>query len=147
MALPFGESHWDYLPDLIQNYIEDLAAIAIHRERMKTVCKSIHLYGEWCYQNQSIMEMFLDYYPEIYRFHPSVIESQICPECFKIFSHEIVLSKHLSICRGLDEMSEEESFFEDDYDDDYIDEPIDFLKNIYIMFLKVSIHFNLYLEH
>ena len=71
------------------------------------------------------MEMFLDYYPEIYG-----IKSQICPECFNIFLPEIVLSKHLSICRGLDEMLEEEkafyeSFSEDDYDD-YIDEPIDF---------------------
>ena len=30
MALAFGESYWDHLPDLVQNYIEDLAAIAIH---------------------------------------------------------------------------------------------------------------------
>ena len=51
-------------------------------ERMKAVCKSIHLYGEWCYQHQSIMEMFLDYYPEIYGFNPSVIEKQVGPECF-----------------------------------------------------------------
>ena len=91
---------------------------------------------------QSVMEIFLDYYPEIYRLKPSVIKSQICPECFKIFSPEIVLSKHLSICRGLDEMSEEESFSEDDYDD-YIDEPIDLKKKLF-MFLKVSFHFNLH---
>ena len=126
MALPFGEPHWDYLPDLVQNYIEDLAAIAIHRERMKSVCKSIHLYGEWCYQHQSIMEMFLDYYPEIYRLNPSVIESQVFPECFKIFSPEIVLLKHLSICNGLEEeIDYYSSLFEDGIEDEYIDDVYD----------------------
>ena len=29
MTLTFGESHWDYLPDLVQNYIKDLAAIVV----------------------------------------------------------------------------------------------------------------------
>ena len=45
--LPFGESHWDYLPDLVQNYIQDLAARSLHRQRMKRVCRSIKLYGKW----------------------------------------------------------------------------------------------------
>ena len=45
MALPFGESHWDYLPDLIQDYIKDLAARSLHRDRMKHVCQSIKLYN------------------------------------------------------------------------------------------------------
>ena len=122
MALAFGESHWDYLPDLIQNYIEDLAARAVHRDRMKAVCKSIHLYGEWCYQHQSILEMFFDYYPEIYRFKPSDIESQLCPQCFNNFSGEIVLSKHLSICNGSgEEMDYYSSLFEDGVDDEDID--------------------------
>ena len=58
MALAFGESQWDYLPDLVQNYIQDLAARAVHREQMKAVCKSIDLYGAWCYQNQTVLEMF-----------------------------------------------------------------------------------------
>ena len=44
MALPFGESHWDYLPDLVKNYIEDLAAKAVHRDRMNCVCKCIKLH-------------------------------------------------------------------------------------------------------
>ena len=72
------------------------------------------------------MEMFLDYYPEIYRFNPSVIESQVCPECFKIFSPEIVLSKHLSICNGLEEeMDYYSSLFEDGVEDEYIDDVYD----------------------
>ena len=59
MTLPFGESHWDYLPDLVQNYIEDLAASAVHRERMKAVCKSIHLYKEWRYQQNSQKNFYI----------------------------------------------------------------------------------------
>ena len=93
---------------------------------MNSVCKSIHLYSAWCYQTQSVMELFLDYYPEIHKVNPLVIKSQICPECFKIFSPEIDLSKHLSICSGLEEESDfYESFFEEDYDDDYIDDVYD----------------------
>ena len=46
--LPFGEFHWDYLPDLVQNYIQDLAARSLHRERMGYVCQSIKLYEQWC---------------------------------------------------------------------------------------------------
>ena len=124
MALAFGESHWDYLPDLVQKYIEDLAVIAIHRDRMKAVCKSIHLYGEWCYQHQTFLEMLLDYYPEIYRFKTSPTESQVCPECLKLFSPEIVLSKHLSICGDVEFLEKEEmdyysSLFEDSDDVDF----------------------------
>ena len=41
--LPFGGSHWDYLPDLhvVQNYIQDLAARSLHCDRMEHVCQSI----------------------------------------------------------------------------------------------------------
>ena len=45
--LPFGESHWDYLPDLVHNYIQDLAARSFYRERMGHVCQSIKLYEQW----------------------------------------------------------------------------------------------------
>ena len=38
LVLPFGESHWDYLPDMIQDYIQDLAAKSVHRDKMKQVC-------------------------------------------------------------------------------------------------------------
>ena len=34
MALAFGESHWDYLPDLVQDRIKVLAAIELHRAQM-----------------------------------------------------------------------------------------------------------------
>ena len=122
MALAFGESHWEYLPDLIQNYMEDLAARAVHRERIKAVCKSIHLYDEWRSQQNSLLEMSFDYYQEISRFSPLFIESQVCPECFNNFLPEIVLSKHLPICRGLlqsfegleKEIAYYRSFLEDD---------------------------------
>ena len=36
-TLPFGQSRWDYLPDLIQDYIQDLAARSHHRDKMKQV--------------------------------------------------------------------------------------------------------------
>ena len=102
MTLSFGESHWDYLPDLVQNYIDDLAARAVHLERMKAVYKSIHLYDKWRSQQNSLLEMFFDYYQDISIFSPFFIESQVCPKCYNnYFSPEIVLSKHLSICRGL----------------------------------------------
>ena len=125
-TLPFGESHWDYLPDLLQNYIEYLAARAAHQDRMRAVCKSIHLYGAWCYQNQTPMEMLLECYPET----SLVITSQVCPECFKIFSPEIDLSKHLSACRG-DEFFEKKEMayfsimFENAVGDDFIDDVYD----------------------
>ena len=131
MALPFGESDWDYLPDLIQVYIEDLAARAVHWDRMKAVCESIHLHGEWCYQHQTFLEMLLNYYPESYRLNPSTITSQVCPECFKIFSPEIVLSKHLSVCRGVEYFEKKEMdyfsrMFENVDDvDEYIDDVYD----------------------
>ena len=39
--LPFGQSHWDYLPVKIQEHILDRAAKWLHRERMAYVCRSI----------------------------------------------------------------------------------------------------------
>ena len=52
--LPFGESHWDYLPDLLENYIQDLAARSLHRNRMGHVCRSIKLYEQWRFQRWSM---------------------------------------------------------------------------------------------
>ena len=46
--LPFGDSHWDYLPDMIQDYIQDLATRSLHRDRMKQVCRSLTLHGRVC---------------------------------------------------------------------------------------------------
>ena len=122
MALAFGESYWDYLPDLVQNYIEDLAARNRHRDRMKHVCESIKLHKQWCNQQIWLTELFFYSYEEISRFSPLFIESQVCNKCLKKFSPEIVLSKHLSICRGpdfedLEDLEDEieyyRSFFED----------------------------------
>ena len=66
--LPFGESHWNYLPDLVQNYIQDLAARSLHRQRMKHVCQSIKLYG----QRRSRIELDFE---EMFYFYRSFFES------------------------------------------------------------------------
>ena len=97
MTLPFGESHWDYLPDLVQNYIEDLASKSLHRDRMKRVCKSIKLHKQWCNQQIWVMEVVFFYYLDLSLFSPYFIESQKCNKCLKTFSPEIDLSKH--VCR------------------------------------------------
>ena len=75
------------------------------------------------------MEMFLETYPET----SLVITSQVCPECFNIFSPEIDLSKHLSVCRGdeffetkemayfsimFENVDDEEEYIDDVYDKD-----------------------------
>ena len=94
MTSPFGKSYWDYLPVLIKSYIEDLSAKAVHRDRMKHVCKSIELHKQWC--NQQIWTMELNYlnYFDVTLFSLNFIESQECNKCFKTFSPEINLSKH-----------------------------------------------------
>ena len=122
--MPFGESHWDYLSYLIQNYIEYLVARAVHQERMQAVFKSIHLYQEW--RSQQISQ-------EISTFSPLFIESQVCPKCFRNFSPEIVLSKHIFMCSGVlqrfgdleDEIEFYRSFYDDGYDDGFIDDVYD----------------------
>ena len=102
--LPFGESHWDYLPDLVQNYIQDLAARSLHRDRMGHVCQSIKFYQQWRFQrwptewspNQEIFSLRDFGKGKRLFFIESAINVQL-----KGFSPEIVLSKHRSICRGL----------------------------------------------
>ena len=77
MALPFGESHWDYIPDLVQNYIQDLAARSLHREQMKRVCQSIELYKKWRDKQRWLAEELSLYpYQEIFRLGPLFIESE-----------------------------------------------------------------------
>ena len=126
MALAFGESYWDYLPNLVQNYIEDLAARSLHRDRMQRICKSFKLHKQWRDQQIWLLEILFYSYFDISRFSPSFIKSPVCNKCFKKFSPEIVLSKHLSICNGSeDEIDYYTSLFEDD-EDEYIDEPINF---------------------
>ena len=45
--LPFGQSHWDYLPVEIQEHILDLAAKSLHHEHMRAVCRSIQEHAHW----------------------------------------------------------------------------------------------------
>ena len=45
--LPFEQSYWDYLPDLVQGHILDLAARSLHRDRMKHVCSAIQRHAHW----------------------------------------------------------------------------------------------------
>ena len=40
-VLPFGELCWDYMPDLVKEKIEDLAARSIHQEKMRAVCEEM----------------------------------------------------------------------------------------------------------
>ena len=86
MAPAFGEYHLDY--------IEDLAAIAVHRDQMKRVCKSIKLHKQWCNQQIWMMEVVYFNYFDPSLFSSYFIESQKCNKCFKTFSPEIDLSKH-----------------------------------------------------
>ena len=40
-VLPFGESYWDYLPDLVKEYILELSEVAIQEELQATVDTNI----------------------------------------------------------------------------------------------------------
>ena len=62
--LPFGESNWDYFPDLLQNRIQYLADRSLHSERMRLVCQSFELYEKWRNQQRWVMENFPNF-PEI----------------------------------------------------------------------------------
>ena len=74
--LPFGESHWDYLTDLVQNYIQDLAAMSLHRDRMRHVCQSIKLYEKWRSQHRWLMEWFPDFQEIIILMNDMDIENE-----------------------------------------------------------------------
>ena len=117
------------------NYIQDLAARSLHRERMKHVCQSIKLYKQWRCQQRWLTELFFFILMKISLDSALFfIESQVCNICFKKFSPEIVLSKHLSTCRGPgfedfeEEMDFYRSFFEDDEYDNNNDYYGDYLK-------------------
>ena len=64
--------------------------------------------------------VYFDYF-DLSLFSPYFIEPQECNKCFKIFSPEIDLLKHLSGCRGLVEDADdadEDDFIDDVYDDE-----------------------------
>ena len=81
--LPFGQSHWDYLPVEIQEHILDLAARSLHRDRMKLVCRSIQEHAHW--RDDCLFKKTF---------------SQRCEECWKIFSPELSMPRHRAICKG-----------------------------------------------
>ena len=50
---------------IAKNHIDDLATRAVHRERMKAVCQSIHSYGKWRSQQNFMREAFLTHYEQM----------------------------------------------------------------------------------
>ena len=81
--LPFGQSHWDYLPVEIQEHILDLSARSLHRDRMRLVCRSIQEHAHWR-NDCSFKKTF----------------SQRCERCQKIFSPAQSMTRHRAICEG-----------------------------------------------
>ena len=90
--LPFGQSHWDYLPDLIQDYILDMVAKALHKERMKDVCYQIKEHYHWKH----------------FCFFPSSFLQQ-CWSCGEDISPEFDMGRHVGLC-DLKERLEDEAF-------------------------------------
>ena len=97
--LHFEQSYWDYLPDLIQDYILDMvekarfaAAKALHKERMKDVCYQIKAHYHW----------------EHFCFFPSSFLQQ-CWSCKEVISPEFALGRHIGLCE-LKERLEDEAF-------------------------------------
>ena len=104
--LPFGQSYWDYLPDMIQDYIfemaekshqRDLAAKALHQDRMKEVCHSIEAHYHW---------MCLCFFPSL--------ERQQCLACGAKVSPEFDMRRHMGLC-------DLKSWLDDDDEEDFDD--------------------------
>ena len=95
--LPFGQSYWDYLPDLIQDYILDMvekarfaAAKALHQECMKDVCYQIKAHYHWarcC-------------------FFPSTFSQQQCWKCGETISPEFAMGRHMGLCELKEHLSD-----------------------------------------
>ena len=81
--LPFGQSHWDYLPVEIQEHILDLSARNLHRDRMKPVCRSIKEHAHW--RDACLFKKTF---------------SQRCEKCQKLFSPALSMTRHRAICEG-----------------------------------------------
>ena len=79
--LLFGQSHWNYLPVIIQDYILDMAAKALHQERMKDVCYRIKAHYHWKH----------------FCFFPSSF-SQQCWSCGETISPEFDMGRHMGLC-------------------------------------------------
>ena len=111
--LLFGQSHWDYLPVIIQDYILDMAekalfaaAKALHQERMKDVCYQIKAHYHWKH----------------FCFFPSMF-SQQCWSCGEIIFPEFDMGRHMGLCdlrerladKAVDGPSAHESFYSYSY--------------------------------
>ena len=81
--LPFGASHWDYLPVEIKENILDLAARSLHRERMKPVFLSIQGHALW--RDSCSFKKFF---------------SQRRRSVTGFFSPELSMPRHHAICEG-----------------------------------------------
>ena len=104
--LPFGQSYWDYLPGMIQDYIldlaekshqRDLAAKALHKARMKDVCFQIKAHYHW--------KHFLCFLPSF--------ERRQCIDCGETISPEFDMRRHKGLCKlkyWRDDDDEEEDF-------------------------------------
>ena len=109
-VLSFGESYWDYLSDLIQDYILDLAAKALHKEKIKKVCKAIIDYDGmtmavyiWSPTNWS------PFYKNLPPSNsPDLMKTRFCAECFRIISPDIILACHRCLPVAFEEEEEEE---------------------------------------
>ena len=110
--LPFGQSHWDYLPVEIQEHILDLAARSLHRNRISPVFLAIHNHVYWL-GSRLCKKLF----------------SQRCPKCYKQFLPELCMPRHRAICEGVNIQKEREKLwkaadrgdttFEEVYEDTY----------------------------
>ena len=95
--LPFGQSYWDHLPDMIQDYILDMvekarfaAAKALHQERMKDVCYQIKAHDHW----------------DHFCIFPSSF-SQHCWCCGDTVSPEFAMSRHRGLCALRERLADE----------------------------------------
>ena len=96
--LPFGQSYWDYLLDMIQDYIldmeehrRDLEAQARHKTCMKDVCYQIHAHHYW----ESLWWLF-----------PSSFAQQ-CWFCGETISPEFDMSRHMGLCELKERLADE----------------------------------------
>ena len=95
--LPFGQSYWDYLPDMIQDYIldmeehrRDLEAQARHKTCMKDVCYQIKAHYHW----------------EHFCFFPSSFAQQ-CWSCGENISPEFDMGRHMGLCELKERLADE----------------------------------------
>ena len=104
--LPFGQSYWDYLPDMIQDYTLDLAADmaakSLHQDRMKKLCISIREHYDW--------DNLISF--------PYDLPGQECLLCKETLSPECDMRRHRGLCKLNDLLDSSD----DDDDDDFVED-------------------------